>query len=182
VPLLAVDLLMLPAYSLILSTGALVLGKVADSMEPSLGEARALLAGAGAAVPFGVLLVCASAFHDLWRASVVRYGRQPFASLGRALRSLWQRRREAFFGHLLRGVLGLGALGLCSASAHALSPRGQTAVIVAAGIVQLGAWFRVALRVSWLAQALRIVDSTDDESAHTQSSDAGAPDSGALGA
>lgn len=138
---------------------AVFLGKVAGAVgEPSLGEARAHLMGG---VVTGVVLLPVLALgvaHDLARAAVVASR----ASAGRAVvvaaRTLARLPWALSWGWAWRALAGLALVGAGALAADALTLRGGAGLAALALVHQCVILGRVALRSSWLANALRAVD------------------------
>ena len=144
---------------LVVGAGGVLASALESATHARLGEARAQqLEG----VVFLLFVAAASALgvaHDLARAAVVRFrvkGARAFALGLRTLRLApltlwwsWAWRALASVAPVLAGAVVAGALG----------GRGGLALVVLALLHQAVVAARIALRASWLARALRAVDS-----------------------
>jgi hypothetical protein len=139
---------------------AFLLGESAQSWtQVSLGEARAqqLALVLGAAVLLGA--VALGVVHDLARAAVIRFELRPMVALVVGARALRRRPIAVGWSWTWRFLASLAPLVAVAWLANRIGGRGGIALIVLAGLHQSVVLSRVALRASWLAKAIRTVDS-----------------------
>ncbi len=156
-PLTIVGALTLLAQAMVVGGGVL-LGMLAQAAAQGAGEARAdVLAGFMVALS-GVTALYVGVASDLARAALVRFR----MSVLLALRLAWHVTRRApanaFMSWALRALAALLLVGIGAAAADRLGGRGGAALVFLALCHQCVILARVALRASWLAKALRIVD------------------------
>jgi hypothetical protein len=132
---------------------------VTAGTERSLGDARAAQLGAAATVLMVALALAVNAAEDVARAAIVRFrvGALPsiriaaFVLRGAGLRLLWE--------WAWRGIAGLLLVAMAASLATRLGGRGGATLAFLFVVHQAVVLARVALRASWLAAALRAIDS-----------------------
>jgi hypothetical protein len=142
-------------------TGALALLSVgAAGLSPlSLPETRAgVLTLVAVYAALALLISLLGVVHDLARASVVRHDADVWSSLAVATATLRRRPLLVLAGWSLRTAAGLFLVGISIAFASAVSIVTAPGFFAVALVDQLVAAALVALRASWLALALRLVD------------------------
>lgn len=150
------------ATTAMLVTGGLGvwLGAAAMSkLEASLGEARGDQLGA---LAFVVLLAPAASVgvvHDLARAAVVRFRMGPLDAVRVGAKTFVRQPARLLWSWAWRALAGLAPVVLAALVATRLGGRAGAALAALFVLHQLVVASRVALRASWLARALRAVDS-----------------------
>jgi hypothetical protein len=120
-----------------------------------LGEGPAQLAQGCVAVPFLLGVSIVGVVHDLARAAVVRAGVGALRGVVLGARTFGGARVAWWWAWAWRETAGLAVLAAGAAGAGRLGGRGGAALVALALVHQLSVLARVALRASWLAQALR---------------------------
>ncbi len=148
------------AQLLILVGGVLAAGAIAESTTTSLGEARAQQLGIVVFLLFGALVASAGVLHDVARTAAIRFDVGPLRAARLAANAL----RRGWVGLLWswgwRLAIGWLPVVMAAALSARLAGRGVAAFLALALMHQLVVLARVALRASWLAKALRVVDGT----------------------
>jgi hypothetical protein len=131
---------------------------VESGFERSMGEVRAsLLAGSvlvlalAAAIILGIL-------QDLARAAVIRFGFDSRQSLRKALAAFALEPARILWSWTWRALTSLVPIAFGALLAGAIGGKGGIALVVLLFIHQLAIGTRAALRVSFLARAMRLVD------------------------
>jgi hypothetical protein len=149
---------MAAAEGVTVAIGVLAGELVAAWAQARLGEANAQELGVAAAAAFLPALALLAVLHDLARAAVVRLGARPVDALlaGVALmrEGLW----ALVWSWAWRALAALAPLIAVAAVAERIGGRGGAALVTLGVLHQLVVLVRIALRTSWLAKALRSVD------------------------
>jgi hypothetical protein len=124
----------------------------------SLGDARAQQLGAAVALPIALLALVAGVLHDLARTAVVRFDAGALAALRFALTAMRRTKGRPMWSWTWRALVGLVLIAIASAVSTRLGGRAGFALVALTVIHQLVTLSRVALRASWMAKALRLVD------------------------
>ncbi len=143
---------------LLLIAGMLAASATAGGTTRSMGEARAQQLGFVVFAVFLLLTATAGVLHDVARTAAVRFD----VGVLRAVRLASNALRRGFLALMWswgwRAAIGLVPIAIAAALSAKLAGRGVTALWAMAAIHQLVILARVALRASWLAKALRVVD------------------------
>ncbi len=154
-------LVMAVVQGLVALGGVLATGAVASSCTSSMGEARAQQLGGIVAAVFVLVVAMAGVVHDLARTAAVRFEIGPFAALRIALRT-WQRGPfRVTWSWCWRVIVAWLPIMMGAFVAHRLGGRGGGPLFAVLAVHQLVILSRVALRASWLAKALRMVDARE---------------------
>ena len=149
---------------------AFLLGESTQSWtNSSLGEALAqqLAIGVGATVLLGA--VALGVAQDLARAAVIRLGLGAMSALTLSVRALRRKPIAVGWSWAWRGLASLAPVLGVALLASRIGGRGGTALLVLALLHQCVILSRVALRASWLAKAMRLVDGfAEDERAEAR--------------
>lgn len=133
-------------------------GLASEGFERKLGEVGAdVLGGAVLLVGVGTIAI-AGVVEDVARAAVVRFGIGAGAALRTALGALRQAPLALLWSWGWRGLASLVPVAFGVLLAGRLGGRGGSGLLVLFGLHQLIVLVRAALRVSWLAKAMRVVD------------------------
>ncbi len=138
-------------------------GAVSEAMKTRTSDPRADQLAALAC--FVVLLFAAAAcvIHDLARAGLVRFRTGTFGAIRVALRTFRRMPLRVLWSWAWRGMVSIAIV----IAVAAILPRfasGAASLVAIALLHQLVAISRTALRASWLARALRSVDSAGNAS------------------
>jgi hypothetical protein len=159
-PMLVVLVLTLVIQALVLGATALGAGALESSLTPRLGEARGQQIAAVVFAVGVVLLWGAGIVQDLARAAVVRFR----VSGLRAYAAGWTTIRRApvatYWSWAWRALVAWAPVIVAAYVASRIGGRGGLALASLAALHQLVVVLRVALRASWLASALRLVDAS----------------------
>jgi hypothetical protein len=129
-----------------------------EGFSPSLGDVKGDLVGASL-LGLGLLLAAfAGVTQDVARAAVVRFGTGAGEALQLALRAVTSAPLILFWSWGWRALASLVPVALGAILAQRLGGRGGKALVVLFAIHQVIVAVRVALRASWLAKAMRVVD------------------------
>lgn len=132
---------------------------VAQAAQAKLGDARAdqtgLLVALAILVPVGVVGV----MHDLARAGAVRFRVRAIRAWQLAVNALGRAPASVVWSWAWRGLAGWVPVGVGAVVAAHFGGRGGAALVAVFVVHQIGLIVRVAFRASWLASALRAVDS-----------------------
>ena len=131
---------------------------LSGALAPRLGDARAEQLGLAVLLLFLGCACVVGVVHDLARAAVVRFRVGSMRALRLAGNALRQTPTNAVWSWTWRTSAGLVPLVIGAAVAAKLGGRGGGALLGLMIIHQLVILTRVALRASWLAKALRLVD------------------------
>src|SRR5260221_8918144 len=96
--------------------------------------------------------------HDLARRAVVRFRLSAFRALALATRSFRRTPASLCWSWGWRALVSLAPVAAAAALAEGIGGRGGIALVVLALVHQAVVLARVALRASWLARAVRVVD------------------------
>jgi hypothetical protein len=169
-PLAALLVVVSLAQGVVAAT-AFLLGEGAQSLAiRSLGEAFAqqLAVGVGGAVLLAA--VALGVAQDLARAAVIRCGLGAMSALTLGVRALGRAPIAIGWSWAWRALAGVAPVVAVSLLADRIGGRGGVALIVLAVLHQSVILSRVALRASWLAKAIRLIDRLDvDERALAKS-------------
>jgi hypothetical protein len=144
------------------ATTAFLLGEGVQSLASRwLGEAFAqqLAGGVGAAVLLGA--VALGVAQDLARAAVIRLDLGAMSALALGVRALGRAPIAIGWSWAWRAVAGIAPIVAVSLLADRIGGRAGVALIVLAVLHQSVVLSRVALRASWLAKAIRLIDCVD---------------------
>jgi len=137
---------------------AWVSAKVVDlCVREASSEAGADLIEAMVLLPFAPLLGALAVVHDLARAAAVRFRMGAFGAASLAFHALRRSAWSTAWGYTWRQVASLSAVLAGAVAAGALGGRRGGALVILTVVHQTVIGSRVALRASWLAQALRAV-------------------------
>lgn len=149
------------ALLLALGGAGLWLGAAATrALESALGEAWGDALGVLAGLVFLVPAACVGVVHDLASAAVVRWRAGPAQALRVAAAAFGHAPAHLVWSWLWRALAALVPVGAMAVVAIRLGGRPGGVLGVLFVLHQLVVFSRVALRASWLARALRAVDST----------------------
>jgi hypothetical protein len=144
---------------LLLAGLALLAGSwMQSALRTTLGEARAQQLGAALALVLLVLTAAAGVLHDLARAAAVRFEVGAFRALRLALNTLRRGVLRSLWSWGWRASVAWFPVAMGALVAGRLGGRGGAALVAIWVIHQLVVFARVALRASWLAKAVRLVD------------------------
>ncbi len=143
--------------SLVLS--AVTLARLAsEGFAPTLGSMKADLVGL-LLLGLGLLLVaCAGVTQDLARAAVVRFGAGAGGALRLAVRTVTPRVLALSWSWGWRALASVVPVAFGAFVAERIGGRGGKALAALFAVHQAVIGTRVALRASWLAKAMRVVD------------------------
>ncbi len=157
-PLVGLAVLLLLIEGVIVIGGLILAEALSGALAPRLGDARAQQFGWMVGFIFLTVACVAGVLHDLARVAVVRFRVGAFRAFRLAANTLrttpfaavwsWAWRASASFIPIVIGAIVAGKLG----------GRGGGALLALTAIHQLVVLTRTALRASWLAKALRLVD------------------------
>jgi hypothetical protein len=129
-------------------------------LTPKVGEAPGQAIGAVVLV-LGLLFVWGvGVAQDLARASVVRFKISGLRAFAFGWRAFWRNKRTAYWSWAWRALASWVPVAIAAFVAGCLGGCGGRSLIALAALHQLVVYARVALRASWLARALRMVDSS----------------------
>ncbi len=143
--------------SVVLSAATLA-GLAKEGFSPTMGDVKADLAGASLLALGFLLAALAGVTQDVARASVVRFGAGAGEALRLAVRAVAPAPVVLFWSWGWRALASLVPIGFGALAADRIGGRGGLALVVLFAIHQAIIAARVALRASWLAKAMRIVD------------------------
>jgi hypothetical protein len=123
-----------------------------------LGEARAQRMGIGVGLVFVALVSGLGVMHDLARAVVVRSRTSALRALVLGAQTFGRAPLPIWWSWAWRALLSLAPVLAAAALAARIGGRGGVALLLLAFLHQGVVLSRVALRASWLAEALRSVD------------------------
>lgn len=129
-----------------------------DHFDDRLGEARAGQLWIAIVVIFAAAVAVVGVVADLARASVVRYRHGFFAAVRSGFSAFKKQKAVLVWSWAWRALVGVSLLAGSALVSARLGGRPGVALAALAGLHQLIVLFRVALRTSWLARALRAVD------------------------
>jgi hypothetical protein len=156
---LAVLLVIVSILQGIVAATAFLLGESTQSwITPSLGEALAqqLAIGVGATVLLGA--VALGVAQDLARAAVIRLGLGAMGALILGVSAVRRAPIAIGWSWAWRALASLAPVVAVALLANRIGGRGGTALFVLGALHQCGVLSRVALRASWLAKAMRLMD------------------------
>jgi hypothetical protein len=156
---LAILLVVFSTLQGVVALAAFLLGESTQSLTTSfLGEAYAqqLAIGVGAIVLLGA--VSLGVAQDLARAAVIRQGRSAMSALTLGMRALRWAPIAIGWSWAWRALASLAPIVPVALLANRIGGRDGIALIVLAVLHQCVIFSRVALRASWLARAMRLVD------------------------
>lgn len=161
---------------IVLSLGGIVASLVERSLTESLGDARSFTARIVVLALFAAIAAVLGVVVDLARAAAVRdvgigfaegASRPAWSIMLRGLRTAMSAARKglgrATLGWAWRAVAGVALVAVGYAAASVLGGRGGAALPGLFVIHQAVVLGRVALRASWMARALALVASVQDE-------------------
>lgn len=143
---------------LLLLGGILAAGATAQGTEHSLGEARSQQLGAVVFFVFAIVVAAAGVLHDVARTAAIRFDVGALRALRLAGNAMRRGVLALMWSWTWRAVIGLLPVVIAAALSAKLAGHGAAAFWAIALIHQLVILTRVALRASWLAKALRVVD------------------------
>jgi hypothetical protein len=142
--------------TIVLGLGAAAAGALAGAT--SLGEARAQQLAGVVLLLFLLLLAMIGVVHDLARTAAIRFEVGPVTALRLALNA-WRRGvATTLFSWGWRAAVAWAPVAMGAFVAHRLGGRTGLALLFLLVLHQLIVLSRIALRASWLAKALRLVD------------------------
>jgi hypothetical protein len=136
-------------------TGA---GLAAEGFQRSLGDVKADCLAALVAVLGLAAIAFAGVVEDVARAAVVRFGVGALEGLRTSLSTVWRVPGRIVWSWAWRNLAALVPVAFGVLLAGRLGGRGGAGLVVLFVIHQLIIAVRAALRVSWLAKAMRAVD------------------------
>ena len=143
---------------LVLLVGLLLAGGIADASAGGLGDARSQQLGAVVFAIFAGVAATIGIVQDLARAAAIRFD----VGAVRAARLGWSALRRGVtataWSWAWRGAIAVVPIAVAAVLSTKLGGREGAALWVIGAIHQLVILARVALRASWLAKALRVVD------------------------
>jgi hypothetical protein len=143
---------------LVVLVGLVLAGVIAGAAARGMGEARAQQLAAVIFLSFAAVATAMGIVHDLARAAAIRFD----VGAVRAVRLGWSALRRGVtataWSWAWRGAIGVVPIAAAALLSTKLAGREGAALWAMALIHQLVALARVALRASWLAKALRVVD------------------------
>ena len=157
-PLLGLAVLLTLIEGGIAIGGLLLAGGISSSLASRLGDARAQQIGWMAAAVFLGLACVAGVVHDLARVAVIRFRVGGMRALRLAFNSVRRRPIATVWSWTWRSSAACVPIVIGAVVASKLGGRGGGALLALAAIHQLVVLTRTALRASWLAKALRLVD------------------------
>jgi hypothetical protein len=153
--LLAVTLVL--QGSLVVSASTIA-GLAKEGFSPTLGDVGGDLTGIATLVLGLLLAALVGVTQDVARATVVRYGFGAGDALRFAVRTVAPAPVALFWSWGWRALASLVPVGFGAAFAERIGGRGGKALVAMFAIHQAVIVARVALRASWLAKAMRVVD------------------------
>ncbi len=154
-PLLSVTLLSLVVKGILITCGALAASGLASLLASKLDDRSRDLVELGALSPFLGLVVVVGVVADVGQATIARRQVGALRGLRLGLRAFRARKAYALGSWASRA---LGAVLLYTAAALIVTRLGVAAFGASLVAHQAAALGRAALRASWLARALRLVD------------------------
>ncbi len=146
------------AEGVLLGAG-LILGAIAaSSFESRLGEARAEQISWIVFALFAALVAFVGVVSDLARAAIVRFRVRGVPAIRLALNAARRAPALAFWSWAWRAAAAATLVAIGALVADRVDGRGGMALLALAALHQLIVATRIALRASWLAKALRVVD------------------------
>jgi hypothetical protein len=127
-------------------------------LESSLGEARAQQIAAATTVLLLLPTLVAGVVHDLARAAAIRFEVNATRALRLALNALGHGMLASLWSWGWRNAIAWTPVAMGALLAGRLGGRAGGALFALAILHQLVVLARVALRASWLAKAMRLVD------------------------
>lgn len=139
---------------LVVGAGAMLAGAVAHALAARSGDPTADRIAAVALLPFALAVLVLSVIRDVAAVERVTRDASAFASFVAAARAV-ARRPAYIVDYAWRGATGLATTGLVALAALRLGGRPGIALVVLTIFHALALGLRSALRVSWLAAAIR---------------------------
>ncbi|HEX7603477.1 MAG TPA: hypothetical protein VF316_17780 [Polyangiaceae bacterium] len=162
---------------LVVMLAAAVYGALASSLAHKLGEVRGDELALVAAALVALLVPMTDIVHDMARAALVRYRANFGQALRIALRAFARTPLRSLFSYAWRGAAAWVPILLVAPLATRFGGRAGLALGALFVLHQSVVFARAALRASWFAKALRIVDGTPIPRAKAPASGAGIPSS-----
>lgn len=134
--------------------------KLASSLEPTLGDARADQLGAVLALILLVGTAALGVIHDLSRAAVVRFRQRTLGALRMGAKAFARSPARLLWSWAWRAGAALLPIAAVSAISTRLGGRSGVALAALFALHQAVILSRVAFRASWLARAMRAMDAT----------------------
>jgi hypothetical protein len=158
-PALLVLLVGMTLTELFLAGIALLAGGAASSgFTASMGEARAQQLGAATTLVLLLPMAIVGVLHDLARAAVIRFEVGGIQALRLALNTLRRGVFASAWSWAWRAAIAWVPVAMGAFVAGRLGGKAGGALLAIAALHQLVILARVALRASWLAKAMRLVD------------------------
>ncbi len=137
----------------------LILGAIAESaFATRLGEARAEQISWIVYALFAALVAFVGVVTDLARAAIVRFRVRGVPAIRLALNAARRAPALAFWSWAWRALAAAALVAIGALVADRVDGRGGMALLALAVLHQVIVVTRIALRASWLAKALRVVD------------------------
>jgi hypothetical protein len=158
VPLFVLLVIVTLVQLVILGLGLAASSAMAGAFTPRFGEARAQQIAAAALVVFLLLMAMIGVVHDLARTAAIRFevGAWPATRLG--LSAYRRATLGSSWSWGWRALVSWLVVAMAAFAAHRLGGHAGGALVFLTVLHQLVVLCRVALRASWLAKALRLVD------------------------
>jgi len=151
---------------LLMMLAAAVFGALASSLSPRWGEVRADELALAAAALVALLVPVTDIVQDMARAALVRYRANFGQALRLALRAFARTPMRSLFSYGWRGAAAWIPILLVAPLATRFAGRPGLALGALFVLHQSVVFARAALRASWFAKALRIVDATPVPRSH----------------
>jgi hypothetical protein len=159
-PLLALLAVMTVVEALLAGAAFFVGGRVGAAFSESMGDARADQIAVVATLFFLLGAAAAGVVHDLARAAVIRFRQTAWGAIKMGARTFARKPSRLLWSWMWRSGASLIPAIAAAALATRIGARSGLALFALFLIHQAVIVARVALRASWLARALRAVDST----------------------
>lgn len=138
---------------------AILLGQLTEAWTHiSFGEARAQQLGIAVGVALSSCALSLGVVHDLARAAVIRHDLKPVHALVTGCRTLRATPLVVHWAWTWRTLASTAPVVVVAGIAEGIGGIGGVPLLVLATLHQAVIFVRVALRASWLATALRVVD------------------------
>jgi hypothetical protein len=142
----------------LLALGIALATLTSTSLTGRLDDAAADLAGGMVFGAFVFAAGCVGVVHDVARCAAIRYRSGALDAIAKARRAMRPGPARVVWSWAWRGAAGLVAVVVAGLVAHRLGGRLGWHVLALAIVHQSVVAWRTALRASWLARALRLVD------------------------
>jgi hypothetical protein len=146
------------AQGLVVGAGLLAANGTTGALQGKLDDAAADLSGLFVLAVFVLAALFLGVVHDVARVAAIRFRVGAFAALGVARRAMRPGPMSTAWSWAWRALAGLTAAVGVGIVAHRLGGRPGASLAVLALLHQGVVLLRAALRASWLASALRLVD------------------------